>query len=465
MNWPITLTATNLAGTGAPVVVNFNVIPHRAPLIYSPLTATAIITQNFTYQIQAYFLPTSFNATGLPAGLSIDTGTGVISGVPSVFGLAPDYTFSVSISATNAWGTDTETLILTVSFPPPVIDSADKAIGITGTPFSYQITVAPPPAQQLPPHPPAAPFSVDELPPGLGLDIIGGEIAGTPTQIGVYHVTVGASNAGLYGGVPAQPPGTLALTIYIFAGPPVPTSVSPGAIYPGTPVTITGSGFIGGPNAKVMFGNNQFPFTAGTSTTFVSGSTITTTPNLKPSEIPYDILVINTDGQAGLLRGALTVAFPGTVSVLTPRLTSLDTTDSPIYDAAGSSFTGVPRTRVFSLGTNVEVLFYSGRDLDNNQILNVYRRQLGTTSTRHAASDLVFKGVLGIQASPSLLKTTGPEADAMYCLVRSNGRLDVIAATSGIAQTDVTDKAYAAWKATLVRSLDPIPPLNVGVTR
>src|SRR5262249_53321569 len=58
--------------------------------------------------------PTSFGATGLPAGLTISTTTGLISGTPSAAG-----TSSVSLSATNAGGTGTLTLSLTVNPAPP----------------------------------------------------------------------------------------------------------------------------------------------------------------------------------------------------------------------------------------------------------------------------------------------------------------------------------------------------------
>jgi hypothetical protein len=55
--------------------------------------------------------PTSYNATGLPAGLVVDTATGVISGTP---GALTAGVHNIEISATNAAGTDTKTLVLTI---------------------------------------------------------------------------------------------------------------------------------------------------------------------------------------------------------------------------------------------------------------------------------------------------------------------------------------------------------------
>ena len=54
----------------------------------------------FSYQITASNGPIiSYSATGLPAGLSVNTSTGLISGTPTTAG-----TYSVTISATNSSG-------------------------------------------------------------------------------------------------------------------------------------------------------------------------------------------------------------------------------------------------------------------------------------------------------------------------------------------------------------------------
>src|SRR5438105_879620 len=93
------------------------------PVITSPLTATGSVGVAFSYQITATNSPTSFNATGLPAGLSVNTANGVISGTPT----GPAGTASVTISATNANGTGTATLSLTILMAKPVINSASAA--------------------------------------------------------------------------------------------------------------------------------------------------------------------------------------------------------------------------------------------------------------------------------------------------------------------------------------------------
>ena len=73
------------------------------------LSSTGTIGTAFSYQIAATNSPTSFNATGLPAGLSVNTVTGLISGTPTTAA-----TSSVSISAVNAKGTGAKTLMLYV---------------------------------------------------------------------------------------------------------------------------------------------------------------------------------------------------------------------------------------------------------------------------------------------------------------------------------------------------------------
>jgi hypothetical protein len=54
----------------------------------------------YSYQIQSKNKPTSFGATPLPAGLSINSTTGRISGTPTAPGL-----FTANLTASNAGGT------------------------------------------------------------------------------------------------------------------------------------------------------------------------------------------------------------------------------------------------------------------------------------------------------------------------------------------------------------------------
>ena len=92
-----------------------------APVITSALTATGVVNASLspTYSITAANSPTSYNATGLPAGLSVDTATGVISGTPTAVG-----TTNVTISATNVAGTGSATLVITIN---PGADGAPTA--------------------------------------------------------------------------------------------------------------------------------------------------------------------------------------------------------------------------------------------------------------------------------------------------------------------------------------------------
>jgi Ca2+-binding EF-hand superfamily protein len=106
----VVLSATNDAGTGTKTLV-LTITP-PAPSITSALTASGTTTAAFSYTIVATQSPTSYGATGLPTGLSINTTTGVISGTAAAAGVS-----NVTITATNAGGTDTETLVITITTP------------------------------------------------------------------------------------------------------------------------------------------------------------------------------------------------------------------------------------------------------------------------------------------------------------------------------------------------------------
>ena len=120
-NWSAQITAANQSGS-ASQTLPFSVCAR--PVITSPLTATGLQNEAFTYGITASGNPSSFAASGLPAGLSVNTATGVISGIPTAAGVT-----NVTISAANACGTGSATLVVTVTQTYTLSISASPTAG------------------------------------------------------------------------------------------------------------------------------------------------------------------------------------------------------------------------------------------------------------------------------------------------------------------------------------------------
>ena len=82
----------------------------QGPSIISDLSASGIVGVPFQYQIVATKNPTSYSSGTLPGGLSLNTSNGLISGTPTAEGI-----FVVDITATNAQGSNTESLSIRIS--------------------------------------------------------------------------------------------------------------------------------------------------------------------------------------------------------------------------------------------------------------------------------------------------------------------------------------------------------------
>ena len=99
----VTTDATGITATVTSVTAG-------APVISSATTVIAVPGHPFSYQISASNNPTSFGATNLPNGFTIDHTTGILSGTPATTGVFP-----IVIAANNAAGSGQADLFLLVS--------------------------------------------------------------------------------------------------------------------------------------------------------------------------------------------------------------------------------------------------------------------------------------------------------------------------------------------------------------
>ena len=282
-----------------------------APTITSGTVATGTVNAAFSFAVTATLNPTAFAATGLPAGLTIDPATGLISGTPTATG-----TSTVTVTASNAGGTATQTLTIVIQPPAvvpipavPVINSGTPPGGTVGTVYTYQITASNTPTS----------YGASGLPPGLSIASATGLISGTPTAAGSYGVVFLATNAG-GSGVASY---TLTITGGSTTPTPTPTPTPPPAA--GTPAIVSaasanavvGQAF----TYQIVATGNPTSFTAtglptGLTIDATSGS-ITGAPTATGS---YSI-ALGATGPGGTGMATLTLTVTAT-AVASPTITS-----------------------------------------------------------------------------------------------------------------------------------------------
>jgi hypothetical protein len=113
----VQLIATNAAGSSNPLALTVTIAPSaNAPVVTSSRNASGTVSAAFSYQITAAVPSgappvTTYVATGLPAGLSLNAGTGAISGTPTQSGQ-----FEVTLIAHSSAGdSQPVTLVLTIN--------------------------------------------------------------------------------------------------------------------------------------------------------------------------------------------------------------------------------------------------------------------------------------------------------------------------------------------------------------
>ncbi len=178
----VSLSANNATGTGPAVTLVITVEPSGpVPAISGSSSVTADINTPFNYQISASNSPTSYGASGLPVGLSINTSTGAITGTPTVGGI-----FTATLTASNGNGASANFPLTFVLGPVAVINSAATLTGYSSIAITpYQLTAT---------NSPTA-FNVGTLPSGLSYNSTTKQITGTPAAAGNANVTIYANNS------------------------------------------------------------------------------------------------------------------------------------------------------------------------------------------------------------------------------------------------------------------------------
>jgi len=109
-----------------------NAAPTQPPVITSANCAIQSYNTYLSYTITATNFPQTYNASGLPGGLSINTTTGEISGMVASNGTTNTYNITIQAGNAIGWGTQTLTLFVLSyadSLANPVVVLTDASIG------------------------------------------------------------------------------------------------------------------------------------------------------------------------------------------------------------------------------------------------------------------------------------------------------------------------------------------------
>jgi len=182
--------------------------PNQAPTLVTPAAQTGVQGQALVFGVSASDADgdtLSYSAAGLPTGLTINAGTGAISGTPMAAG-----SFSVAVTVQDGrGGTAIANFVWTIQAPanlPPVVVTPVTQTSVQGAALTLSISATDPDGDTLA-------YSAVGLPTGLTINATTGVISGTPTTVAsnIVVVTVqdgkgGSATASFMWVIQAAPP-------------------------------------------------------------------------------------------------------------------------------------------------------------------------------------------------------------------------------------------------------------------
>ena len=170
---------------GRTVTASFSWVVAAAPAVIPPVAQTSTVgvaITSLTVSATGGTTPYTWSATGLPAGLSIASGSGVVSGTPTTAG-----TSSVTVSAKDSTGrTSAGTTFAWTVGTAVAITAVGTQQATTGKPVTLALTANGGTTSYT--------WTATGLPAGLTINATTGVITGTPTTVGTASVTVTAKD-------------------------------------------------------------------------------------------------------------------------------------------------------------------------------------------------------------------------------------------------------------------------------
>jgi len=339
----------------------------------------------------------------LPAGLSLNTSTGAITGTPTATG-----TFNFTIRAQNSLGNNSRafTLVINAGTVPAITTAAALPAGTVGSAYSQTLAATGATPMTWSHH-------SGNLPPGLNFNATTRVISGTPTQTGTFTFTIRAQNSVGHndrtftlvvnaGGAPvittaaSLPAGTVSVaysqTLVATGATPITWTRTAGTLPNGltlnTNGTITGTPTVAGTftftvRAQNAAGNNTRVFTiivnAGTVPNITTASLPNGTVNTAYSQtlVASGATPITWSVSAGALPTGLTLNANGTITG-TPTATGTFTFTARAQNSAGQ------HTRQFTITIAAAAAVapsITTATLPNGTVGTAYSQTLAATGT------------------------------------------------------------------------------------